>query len=174
MATQPNETVELTVVQNKYAAQSTPSPEEYVNRAKSDKTGSKRPQSRKRCCTLVVLVLLAIGAGTFLLYEYLLGWHPAESNGLDTQPEVARSSFKLPGLGNRGPQMADSSPGEASRLASTTTTQVIFIDSTTSARPQTNGSTERMEPDKSEEQDYAVDSDDAEGSGSGGGAGDAE
>ncbi|KAL1403526.1 hypothetical protein pipiens_005648 [Culex pipiens pipiens] len=129
MVTPRNDSIELSVVKEKYPAPSAPPPDEYVNGTAFEKSGSKRP--RKRCwtvVTLVVVVLVAIGAGTILFYEHLLGWLPAESNGHGPLPEVR----EVVGTTSRVPDLVDPYPEEPrSSSSSTTTTEVIFIDSTT-------------------------------------------
>ncbi|KAL1403525.1 hypothetical protein pipiens_005647 [Culex pipiens pipiens] len=167
MVTTRNDSIELT------ASTAPPPPEErYLNGSKTSVKSSRSKRSRKRCCTLVVLLLVAIGAGTMLLYEYLQGWHPAEGNG-GLQPEVARSSFRLPGIGGRDPKMIDSNKEVSSSsttevIIASSTKGVIFIDSTTEGKPRINGSTE-------EDEDYArSDEDDTERKGSGDGRGDDE
>lgn len=168
MVTTRNDSIELT------ASTAPPPPEErYLNGSKTSEKSSRSKRSRKRCCTLVVLVLVAVGAGSMLLYEYLQGWHPAEGNG-GLQPEVARSSFRLPGLGGRDPKMIDpnaevsSSSSTTEGITASSTKGVIFIDSTTEDKPRINVSTEK-------EPDYASsDEDDTERKGSGDGRSDDE
>lgn len=130
MVTPRNDSIELSVVKEKYPAPSAPPPDEYVNGTTFEKSGSKLPQPRKRCwtvVTLVVVVLVAIGAGTILFYEHLLGWLPAESNGHGPLPE----GREVVGTTSRVPDLVDPYPEEPRSSSSTTTTEVIFIDSTT-------------------------------------------
>uniref|UniRef100_A0A1Q3G464 Uncharacterized protein n=1 Tax=Culex tarsalis TaxID=7177 RepID=A0A1Q3G464_CULTA len=146
MVTPRNESIELAVVKEKHPTASAPPSEEI------EKSGSKRSQPRKRCwtvVTLVVVVLVAIGAGTILFYEHLLGWLPAESNGHGPLPEVTeviRTTSTVPSLVDRGPVIIDPYPDESESRSASTTTEVIFIDSTTDG-----GSEEKIFIDSKEE-----------------------
>lgn len=131
MVTLRNDSIELAVVKEKYPAPSAPAEEEFVGR-------TKRSPHRKRCwtvVTLVVVLLVAIGTGTILFYEHLLGLLPAESNGHGPRPEVSEG---VPSLVDRGPVMIDPYPDESVSRSTPSATEVIFIDSTT------DGSTEEQ------------------------------
>lgn len=143
MVTPRNDCIELAVVKEKYPAPSAPPLEEYVNGTTFEKSGLKRPHPRKRCwtvVTLVVVVLVAIGAGTILFYEHLLGWLPAENNNgygpLPEVTEVAHTTSRVSDLTERGPVLSDPYPEEPEVRSSSTTTEVIFIDSTTDGGPE--------------------------------------
>lgn len=141
MVTQRNDSIELEVVKEKLPAPSAPPMEEYVNGTTFEKAESKRPQPRKRCwtvVTLVVVVLVVIGAGTILFYDHLVDRLPAESNGYGPLPEdteMVRTTARVPCSDDRGPVMIDPYTDESVPQSSSATTEVIFIDSTTEGGP---------------------------------------
>lgn len=137
MVTPRNDSIELSMVKEKQRPLPTAPPaEEYFNGNTLELGKGKRPPApplRKRCwtvVTLVVVVLVVTGAGTIVFYEHLTGRLPAESssNGHGPMPEVS-TDYKV--VTERVPGLSDPFPEESSQRSVPSTTEVIFIDSST-------------------------------------------
>lgn len=137
MVTPRNDSIELSMVKEKQRPLPTAPPaEEYFNGNTLELGKGKRPPApppRKRCwtvVTLVVVVLVVIGAGTIVFYEHLMGRLMAESssNGHGPMPEVS-TDYKV--VTERVPGLSDPFPEESSQRSMPSTTEVIFIDSST-------------------------------------------
>lgn len=134
MVTPRNDSIELSTVKEKQRPLPSAPPGEYFNGASVELgSGQRSTTPRKRCwtvVTLVVVVLVAIGAGTIVFYEHLTGRLPAESSngGHGPLPEVS-TDYKV--VTEHVPGLSDPFPEESSQRSVPSTTEVIFIDSTT-------------------------------------------
>lgn len=144
MVTPRNDTIELSVVKEKqYLHQQRPLPSappaEYRN-GNTLELGKRSPAKRKRCWPLVTLVgviLVVIGAGTIVFYDHLTGRLPTaeSSNGFGPVPEVEdvdSEEVVAP------PVLSDPYPEESIPVR-LSTTEVIFIDSTTTGEDEDDG-----------------------------------